>query len=95
LIFVSNTPQHIKGLLCPCKNRAHPSALSLSPVSKAGARSRPAAAPPRPMWLQQAVGAGTGGMAARAPELRRHGPARASAGAARGEVGAALGEAGP
>ncbi|KAG2610927.1 hypothetical protein PVAP13_4KG225605 [Panicum virgatum] len=33
LIFVSNTPQHIKGLLCPCKNRAHPSALSLSPAS--------------------------------------------------------------
>ena len=50
------------------------------------------------MWLQQAVGEGTGGMAAQAPELRRHGPARASAGAARGEageVGAALGEAGP
>ena len=31
LIFVSNTPHHIKSLLCPCKNRAHPSALSLSP----------------------------------------------------------------
>ena len=30
MIFVSNTPQHIKRLLCPCKNRAHPSALSLS-----------------------------------------------------------------
>ena len=30
LIFVSNTLQHIKRLLCPCKNRAHPSALSLS-----------------------------------------------------------------
>ena len=40
------------------------------------------------MWLQQAIGAGTGSMAAQAPELRRHGPAR-------GEAGAALGEAGP
>ena len=33
LIFVSNTPQHIKDLFCPCKNRAHLSALSLSPTS--------------------------------------------------------------
>ena len=32
LIFISNTPHHIKCLLCPCKNRTHPSALSLSPL---------------------------------------------------------------